>query len=66
MTVEELQIVISAKTQGVRDKIDKLKKSISDIQPKKMPQLNVSTNKAQGNLKSCSLKLSGHRQRFKN
>ncbi len=51
MTVEELQIVISAKTQGVRDKIDKLKKSISDIQPKKMPQLNVSTNKAQGNLK---------------
>ena len=51
MTVEELQIVISAKTQGVRDKIDKLKKSISDIQPRKMPQLNVSTDKAQGNLK---------------
>ena len=51
MTVEELQIVISAKTQGVRDKIDKLKKSISDIQPKKMPEVNVSTNKAQGNLK---------------
>lgn len=51
MTVEELQIVISAKTQGVRDKIDKLKKDIAGIQPKKMPQLNVSTDKAQGSLK---------------
>lgn len=51
MTVEELQIVISAKTEQVREKIDKLKKSIANIQPKKMPEVNVSTTPAQGSLK---------------
>ncbi len=51
MTVEKLQIVISAKTEQVREKIDKLKKSIANIQPKKMPEVNVSTTPAQGSLK---------------
>lgn len=51
MTVEELQIVISAKTEQVREKIDKLRKSIANIQPKKMPEVNVSTTPAQSSLK---------------
>ena len=51
MTVEELQIKISAKVDGVLDKVRKVKESIAKIQPRKAPEVNVSTTAAQGNLK---------------
>lgn len=51
MTVEELQIKISAKVDGVLDKVRKVKESIAKIQPQKAPEVNVSTAAAQGSLK---------------
>ena len=58
MTVEELQIIISMKTEQVHAKIDKLKEKIAGIQPKKSPDINITTTKAQGNLKKLQAELS--------
>lgn len=57
MTVEELQIVISAKIEGVLDKVQKVKDKIADIQPKKAADVNVTTSKAQGNLKKLQAEI---------
>ena len=57
MTVEELQIIISVKTEEVRNKISKLKETIASVQPKKAANVDVSTNKAQGNLKKLQAEI---------
>ncbi len=57
MTVEELQIVISAKIDGVLDKVQKVKEKVADIQPKKAADVDVTTNKAQGNLKKLQAEI---------
>jgi uncharacterized protein YlxW (UPF0749 family) len=57
MTVEELQIIISAKTEKVTAKIDKLKEKIASVQPKKAADVNVTTSKAQGNLKKLQAEI---------
>lgn len=57
MTVEELQILISMKTEKVRAQIDGVKKKIAEIQPKKPADVDVTTSKAQGNLKKLQSEL---------
>lgn len=57
MTVEELQILITMKTEKVRAQIDGVKKKIAEIQPKKSADVDVSTSKAQGNLKKLQSEL---------
>lgn len=57
MTVEELQIIISAKTESVHAKIDKLKEKIASVQPKKSSDVDVITSKAQGNLKKLQAEI---------
>lgn len=57
MTVEELQIIISMKTEKVRAQIDSVKEKIAGIQPKKTADVDVSTSKAQGNLKRLQSEL---------
>ena len=57
MTVEELQIIISMKTENVQKKIAAVKEKIAGIQPKKSADLDVSTGKAQGNLKKLQSEL---------
>lgn len=57
MTIEELQIIISAKTESVHAKIDKLKEKIASVQPKKAADVNVTTDKAQGNLKKLQAEI---------
>lgn len=57
MTVEELQILISMKTEKVRAQIDGVKKKIAEIQPKKSADVDVTTSKAQGNLKKLQSEL---------
>ena len=57
MTVEELQILISMKTEKVRAQIDGVKKKIAEIQPKKSADVDVNTSKAQGNLKKLQSEL---------
>lgn len=57
MTIEELQIVISAKTESVHAKIDKLKEKIASVQPKKAADVDVTTDKAQGNLKKLQAEI---------
>ena len=57
MTIEELQIIISAKTESVHAKIDRLKEKIASMQPKKAADVNVTTGKAQGNLKKLQAEI---------
>lgn len=57
MTVEELQIIISAKTERVQAQIDRVKEKIAGLQPKKSADVNVTTGNAQGNLKKLQAEI---------
>lgn len=57
MTVEELQIIISSKTEKAQEKIKKLKDMVSNLQPKKSTTMNVSTSKAQGEIKKVQAEI---------
>lgn len=57
MTVEELQIVISSKTEAAMSKLKGLKNAMANLTPQKSPDVNVSTNKAQQELKKLQSEL---------
>jgi hypothetical protein len=57
MTVEELQIVISSKTEAAMSKIRGLKNAMANLTPQKAPDINVSTAKAQSSLKKLQNEL---------
>jgi hypothetical protein len=51
LTVEELQIIITDKTKTAQENINKLKRSVDNLQQNKTTEINVSTTKAQTTLK---------------
>lgn len=51
MTVEELQILVSAKTENAQAKINKLKGTLEDLEPNQTPNVSVNTGEAQTSLK---------------
>jgi hypothetical protein len=51
LTVEELQIIVSDKTKTAQENINKLKKSVDNLQQNKTTEINVNTTKAQATLK---------------
>lgn len=51
MTVEELQILVSAKMEAAQAKVQKLKDTILGLQPKKAVQLDISTRPGIENLR---------------
>ncbi|SHI24995.1 hypothetical protein SAMN02745823_03888, partial [Sporobacter termitidis DSM 10068] len=51
MTVEELQIIVRTKTESAEKKIAGLKKRFESIQQTKVPDVQVSTGKAETALK---------------
>lgn len=57
MTVEELQIVISSRTEAAMSKIKGLKNAMANLTPKKASDVNVSTSKSQRELKKLQSEL---------